>query len=76
LRYVGALALVIVTSVCWLLDGKGTESFGYLIIVSYLAACLLVLPLEAGLLAAMLLVSVLECWIKSTKPKFPSLRCP
>ena len=64
-------------SVCWhLLDGQGTEFFGYLIIVGYLAACLLVLPFEVGLLAAMLLVSVFGVLEKINETKISLTQMP
>jgi Sulfatase len=69
--------LVIVITLCWhLLDGKSIESFGYLIIVGYIAACLLVLPFEIGLFAAILLVSVFVGLKKINQTKISLTQMP
>jgi hypothetical protein len=58
------------------LDGKSIESFGYLIIVGYTAACLLVLPCEIGLFAAILLVSVFVGLKKINQTKISLTQMP
>lgn len=77
LRNVGALVLVIGTTICWLTWGDARiEAHGGLIIAGYAAACLLVLPIEIGLFIAVLLVGVFLSLEKINETKITLVKMP